>query len=373
MPVKTLLVLAGGGHAHLAVLASWIEKPPENFDTWLVTSEPFTAYSGMVPGWMAGYYADGQHRIDLRPLAIRAGVRLIIADLQSLDAKKNILSLSSGEVVRFDMLSLATGGVADTSMLATLGERLLAVKPINEFVARWQSIVELASKQKEFHLVVIGGGAAGVEIAFASHSALRSICPNARISVVSSPDGFLSGHSRGVIGRVRRAFTVRGIDIHDADAVGRDGKIMLSTGQTLFADYVIAATGSKAPAWLKMSGLAVDEAGFVKVGADLRSVSHPAIFAAGDIIERTDMSIARSGVHAVNAGPILADNLRAAQGHAALKPYIPRSRTLYLLATGDRRAILSWGSITASGNLVWRLKDWIDRAFVEHYAEMGSQ
>jgi hypothetical protein len=52
--------------------------------------------------------------------------------------------------------------------------------------------------------------------------------------------------------------------------------------------------------------------------------------------------------------------------------YIPRRRTLYLLATGDRRAILSWGKLTAGGHLVWRLKDWIDRRFVERYAGFGQ-
>ena len=48
------MVLAGGGHAHLAVLADWIGVPPEGTERWLVTSHRQTAYSGMLPGWMAG-------------------------------------------------------------------------------------------------------------------------------------------------------------------------------------------------------------------------------------------------------------------------------------------------------------------------------
>lgn len=367
------LVLAGGGHAHLAVLESWIKNPPKNLETWLITADPFTAYSGMVPGWMAGHYADGQHLIDLRPLASRAGVRLIIGTVEALAADRNLLSLSSGERVGFDLLSLATGGQADTSMLAALGNRLLPVKPVNEFVDRWPQIIEQAAKQKKFHLVVIGGGAAGIEIAFAAHAALRAVSPDATVTIVSAASGFLAGHARGVIERVKRELRLRRIDICFADAVGGEDNVILSTGKTLAADWAIAATGSKAPAWLKTSGLAVDAAGFVKIGADLRSISHPAIFAAGDITVRIDRPVTRSGVHAVKAGPILAGNLRATFSETTLKAYIPRRLTLYLLATGDKRAILSWGHFTVGGSLVWRLKNWIDRGFVKHYARMGGR
>ncbi len=127
-----------------------------------------------------------------------------------------------------------------------------------------------------------------------------------------------------------------------------------------------------APPWLAGSGLACTAEGFVAVGADLRSISHAAIFAAGDIIDRVDRKLERSGVHAVKAGPVLAANLRAAIGGTELRQYCPRRRTLYLLGLGDRRAIGTWGRFVATGRFVWWLKDWIDRRFVELYTRRGT-
>lgn len=367
------LVLAGGGHAHLAVLADWIRDPPKGLETWLITKDPFTAYSGMIPGWMAGHYDAGENLIDLRSLAGHAGVKLVIDTLEGLDADRNLITLSNGMTISFDLLSLATGGEVDTSLLAALGERLLPVRPVSEFVSRWPRIVEQAARGCGFHLAVVGGGAAGVEIALAAQHAFDAVSLAARVSIVTAENTLLSGHSAAVIAQVESELAAKGIEIHLASAVGADAGLILSDGTTIRADCVIAATGSRAPFWFRNSGLALDEHGFVRIGADLRSISHGEIFAAGDIVTRVDRNVARSGVHAVGAGPILAANLRASLMGSSLRSYIPKRRTLYLLATGDKRAILSWGSLSASGKLIWRLKDWIDRRFVKRYADLGRR
>lgn len=367
------LVLAGGGHAHLAVLADWIRDPPKGLETWLITKDPFTAYSGMIPGWIARHYGAAEHLIDLRPLAGRADVRLVIDMLEGLDADRNLAILSNGTTISFDLLSLATGGEVDTSLLAALGKRLLPVRPVDEFVSRWPHVVEEAARGRDFHLVVVGGGAAGVEIALAARQALHAVSPAASVSIITAENSLLSGHSPAVVAQVWSELAHKGIDVRFASAAGTDAGLILSDGTVMRADCVIAATGSKAPHWLKNSGLALDEQGFVRIGADLRSISHGTIFAAGDIVTRVDRNVARSGVHAVRAGPVLAANLRASLIGSNLSTYVPKRRTLYLLATGEKRAILSWGRLAASGKLIWRLKDWIDRRFVKRYVDLGRR
>jgi len=152
--------------------------------------------------------------------------------------------------------------------------------------------------------------------------------------------------------------------------------ISLEDGPAIHADAVILATGSKAQNWLATTGLACNQQGYVLVGPTLQSTSHPNIFAAGDIVERTDRTLERSGVHAVKSGPILASNLmhmaHAVTGPDALASYDARSTTLYLMSTGDRRAIMSWGKISAAGRAAWWLKDRIDRGFVEHFSRLAQ-
>lgn len=360
------VILAGGGHAHLAVLNDWASEPLHDAECWLVTSSRRTAYSGMLPGWLAGSYRADELLIDLGPLAQKAGAKLVVADVVGLDAPGRSLRLSSGETVEFDLLSLAVGGATDTANLGALGEKLVPVRPVEAFMERWSAFVE-SLRESAPHVVVVGGGAAGVELAFGVDAALRARKGAANVALVAPEDGFLAGHTAGVRRRAARALARRGIAVHFALASALPDGLVLSCGRCLPADLAIAATGTRAPRWLTRSGLARDREGFVTVDSTMRSTSHAAIFAAGDIVARLDRRLARSGVHAVKAGPVVAANIRRALGGRDLAHFEPRETTLALLSTADGRAILSWGKLAASGRLVWRLKDWIDRRFIDRY------
>lgn len=369
--MKRRVVLAGGGHAHLSVLTGWANHHGDRDQRWLVTSGPFTAYSGMLPGWLEGNYRARDLFIDLRPLAAQAGAKLVLADAVGLDAAKSRLTLSSGDELDYDLLSIATGGEPDSASLAALGQRLIPAKPVPAFMERWEAFLAASRFVPCPHVGVVGGGAAGVELALAIHAALHRHFARGRVSLVSAEGQFLAGHAEGVRRRALAELGERGIAVHHATAVGTERGLILSDGSNLELDCVVAATGSRAPQWLGRSGLACNADGFILVGPDLRSRSHPMIFAAGDIVERTDRKVARSGVHAVKAGPVLAANLRAQLEGRPLRPYLPRRRTLYLLSTGGRRALLSWGPFVAAGKWVWRLKDWIDRHFIESHKPLG--
>jgi NADH dehydrogenase FAD-containing subunit len=119
-----------------------------------------------------------------------------------------------------------------------------------------------------------------------------------------------------------------GVMMHDGLAVGTGHGLLLPDGSTIPADCVIAATGAAPPCWLKVSGLQLDEQGYVTVDFYHRSLSHSRVFAAGDVCSRRDRNFARSGVHAVRAGPVLARNLAAALSGRRLRAYRPRRRSL---------------------------------------------
>ena len=329
------VILAGGGHAHLAVLADWAKRPLPAARRQLVTSSRTTAYSGMLPGWLAGNYRTSALMIDLEPLAKAAGAELIVADVIGLDLGRRILQLSTGDALAFDLLSLATGGETDISALAALGDRLLPVKPVSAFVDRWPKLLAAQTTARALNVAVVGGGAAGVELAIGASAALALAHSQASVALVTPPDGFLPGHAAKVHKAALAELSRCGIAVHHAWALGEKTGLRLSTGAFLPADCVIAATGSRAPHWLALSGLACNDQGFVAVGADFRSTSHAAIFAAGDIINRADRPLERSGVHAVKAGPVLAANLRAVIAGTAP---IPAARPHALPAGAGRKA-----------------------------------
>lgn len=364
----TRLVLAGGGHAQLSVLTALARNRPTRTEVVLIAPGPFQTYSGMLPGWMAGHYALDACRIDLRPLAHAAGARLITARVVGLDADRRRLHLSNGTELVYNLLSLDVGSETELSTLVAAGPRLLPIRPIDDFITGWEATVAAATRQPELRVAVVGGGAAGVELAFAAQHRLAPFTGEHPVTLVVPENGLLPGHAPSVARRVQRLLAQRDIVLRHGRASSDADGLVFADGAHLHADCILAATGARSPVWLLGSGLRLDAAGFVSVNGDHRSVSHFDVFAGGDVCHRVDRDMARSGVHAVHAGPVLAHNVLATLAGRAMAAYTPRKKSLYLLATRPGHAVVSWGRWSREGELAWRWKDWIDRRFIRKYS-----
>jgi len=141
----------------------------------LVTPFLRQMYSGMVPGLVAGHYQADACAIPLAPLARAAGVRLIEGAAAGLDAALRRVPLQDGGGLDYDLLSLDTGAVMDRDRLHGAREHALFVRPIEHFVAGLEDLLQRAA-QRALDIAVIGGGAAGVELArgLANYSAAEA-------------------------------------------------------------------------------------------------------------------------------------------------------------------------------------------------------
>lgn len=360
------LLLVGGGHAHVAVLADWIAHGrPSGARAVLLTPDRYLRYSGMVPGWMAGQHGRDDGLVDVAALAQRAGAQWVADRCTALDPRARVVRTASGVDIAFDIAAFDTGGVGRAAAMLGDDPRLIDVRPIAAFVDR------IAASPAPPRAVVAGGGAGGVELAFGLRN-LGWAASRPAVTLVTGNDGLLPGFAASVQRRVASALARQGIAVIYTDLRLQDGAIMAGDQTLESADLIIAALGSAAPGWARASGLAVDAAGFIAVDARHRSLSHPHIFAAGDIAARADRPLAHAGVHAVFAGPVLAANLRsAAAGEPPRKAYRPRWNSLYLMNTGDGRAIASYGPLAAEGVWVLRLKHAIDKAWIAKYARLA--
>lgn len=362
------ILLAGGGHAHVHVLHDAARQALAGAQLTLVSPYPRQMYSGMLPGWVAGHYGLDDCAIPLPPLAEAARATWIEGRITALDAGRRQATLADGRVLEYDLLSLDTGPVMDREAVPGAREHALFLRPVEHFVQLFDRALDAAAR-RALDVVVVGGGAGGVEMALALWARLLRLESASRVSLLAGPSGPLAGFAPAVRARVMAALKARRITVlpfHAAE-IG-PGFVRLDNGTRVACDVPLMAIGTSAPAWLAGSGLALDGQGFVATGPTLQSVSHPEVFAAGDVASRHDAPHPKSGVYAVRAGPPLALNLRHAAGGGPLQPYQPQRRTLYLLATGDRRAIASWGGWSAQGRWVGWWKDRIDRAFIARYA-----
>lgn len=359
------LLLLGGGHAHLSVLHALARGRWAGTEVALVTPFERQLYSGMLPGVVAGHYRLDDAAIPLRSLAEAGGVRFIEGTVSALDATQRRATLSDGRVAEYDLLSLDTGGGMDRSRLPGAREHGLFVRPLEHFARLLEGLWDLAA-QRVLDVVVVGGGAAGVELALALEHRLSGRGEErARVALVTGGPEPLAGYPAKVVARGCAALARRRIAVfREACAAIEPGSLRLASGARLACDAPIIATGTEAPPWLADSGLAQDERGFVATGATLQSRSHPEVFAVGDVATRTDLQLPRSGVQAVRAGPALALNLQRLLGGAELQPHRPSARTLNLISCGRRHAIMAWGRWSAEGRWVWWWKDRIDRGFI---------
>lgn len=361
------LILAGGGHAHLHVLERLAQGDASALEVVLVTPSPWQHYSGMLPGWIEGLYREDDLRIDLRPLAARASVSVNWQRVAGLKADERVVELADGSRLEYDLLSLDTGAEPALEWAAGLRAPLIAAKPIASFQAAWSALLEELRSRSRPRLAVVGGGAAGAELSLAIRRRLMRGAATAEISLVTGRDGLLPGHGSGAREKVRRALEAASIEVVETVARAAGERLSLGNGRSMTVDAVVAAAGSRAPAWLSASQVSTDDQGYVSVDACQRSVSHPDVFAVGDVSARVDVVLPRSGVHAVRAGPVLAYNLLAASAGRPLRSYRPSRASLYIMATGGRSAVASWGGWSAEGAWVWRWKDAIDRRFMRRF------
>jgi NADH dehydrogenase FAD-containing subunit len=209
---------------------------------------------------------------------------------------------------------------------------------------------------------VVGGGAAGVELALAFAHRLGD---RGRVALVTGGPPPLTGYNPEVIERAGAQLRRAKVTVlpQMATAIER-GWVHLDGGTRVACDAPVLAPGGSAAPWLRESGLACDARGYLLTGPTLQSTSHGEVFAAGDVATREDAPHPKSGVYAVRAGPALAANLRALAAGVAPQPYEPPQRTLNLLSCGRRYAIASWGDWSAQGRWVWWWKDRVDRGFI---------
>jgi NADH dehydrogenase FAD-containing subunit len=288
------------------VLQALAREPIAGAELLLVTPFARQMYSGMVPGLVAGHYTADQCVIPLLPLAA-GGARAAARDAGGGAGRRRAhAALANGEVIGYDLLSLDTGSVMDRDRIPGAREQGLFVRPIEHFVRQLDPLLALA-QERVLDVVVIGGGAAGVELAMAlQHRLAGQGDERARVALVTGGPPPLFGYPQTVIERGLRALAARRITVFQDRCVRIEaGALHLGSGARLACDAPVIATGGDAPPYLQGSGLQLDERGFVLTGATLQSVSHPEVLAAGDVATRADAPHPRSGVHAVRAGPPL--------------------------------------------------------------------
>ncbi|NYD35229.1 NAD(P)/FAD-dependent oxidoreductase [Actinomycetospora corticicola] len=202
------------------------------------------------------------------------GVRFVDDRAEGLDPVGHRVELRDGGTLPYDLLVYALGSHADP--LALPGP----VQDVSTAAGAARLHDRLADGPRR--VAVVGSGLTGLELAteLGEHGH--------RVTLVGA--GALEDDlsARGAR-HVRRVCARLGVTVREharAVAADEDG-LVLADGSRVTADVVVGTVGFAVPNLARRSGLAVDDAGRVLVGPDLRSTSHADVLAIGDAAAAT--------------------------------------------------------------------------------------
>ncbi|KAJ1435620.1 hypothetical protein B484DRAFT_445977 [Ochromonadaceae sp. CCMP2298] len=409
------LVLIGGGHAHVHVMKMFGMNRIPGLRITLISKDMESPYSGMVPGYVAGYYTSEESHIDLAKLSSFAGIRMFHVEVTSLDTATRLIYCRDGRpAIKYDLLSInigivprplslhggsqqgagAAGAGSANAGVPGPSPSITPVKPIDKFTQRWETIltrVLAGSFLRTFTIAVVGGGAGGVELAFAVHTRVqkhlldRGLSPTLlKVLLLNRGERVMPSHCASARTILLRLLAEKGVGVHTgADICGSEpgnqgtqdtqenqGSLVARDGRRFPCDEVFWCTQAVGHPWLRETGLACSEDGFICIKPTLESTSTKGVFAAGDICHNVEYPRPKAGVFAVRAGPPLYANLRRSILGEPLVPWEPQVQFLGIIGTGDGYAVATKGDLGLEGAYLWTLKDKIDRDWMRGYQEL---
>jgi NADH dehydrogenase FAD-containing subunit len=376
MEPKHKVLLVGGGHAMLPLLKDpgGISNP--DVEITLINDHQYLYYSGMVPEFIGGIYSRDEIRINLKKLCEESGIRYIEDTATVLHPEKRYLETNSGDQIAYDLIAFDIGsrtpGLYDQ-------KKSIPTKPLYNIERLKKYLTGETGNPKI--LSIIGGGAAGIEVALNVSAYYHKDISTGKLQVhiVEMTDRLVPMFKRKLSDYVTSILDERGVNVH-VNTKPREiveNQITLSDGQTINSDFIYWATGSVGHPIFKKAGLPVDDQNFLKINNHLQCITYPEIFAAGDcssILKQKNMR--KIGIHAVKQGPLLKENLRLALNQIRITGVIKQDELIpyksyyfipLIISTGQPEAIWISNSLWLHGSIMLRLKHYFDKKWINDY------
>lgn len=392
---QRLLVLVGGGHAHIQVVASLPKAAKKDFRCVLISDTPSAAYSGLVPAVVAGLSPEENAYVELPALAKYHDFLFLHARVVNVDTEARTITFipnrgGAKRTLLYDVLSLDVGsttvGIPTLSTSTSLRRRtelkpaVIYTRPISDLMGSISDFETAAkSRLSNPRVVIAGGGPAGIELALALDARLQRALGKCDVTLISRSESFADAVGRAAGNAALTELKARGVRLllgSGANAIDEQGgRLLMENGEPdVEFDCLIVATGAASHKWLSTSTNLPLHNGWVVVGTDLRVKGTTNVFAAGDCVSFGatfgDNFPPKAGVYAVREGPILCHNisaiLRGRESHS-MKHFSPQKSFLSLLSTGDGRGIGSKYGLVFTGTWVYRLKNYIDEAWQDKF------
>lgn len=279
MTANRVMAIAGAGHVG-GRAAQVLREAGWRGGIALIGAETHLPYERppLSKGLLTGARSASQCQLRAPDAWREDGIEHIVATITQIDPDAHEVALSNGRRIAYQALLLATGGHARRLALPGTGaDQMLTLRTLDDATALAQRLTPGA------HVVLIGGGFIGLEVAASARS------HDCRVTVLEAASRLLGrAVPASIAARVQALHEHHGVRI----AVGKrpvaldrmEGDtltVTLDDGERLIANTVVAGIGIEpADELARAAGLAVDRG--VVVNERLET-SVPDVFAAGDV------------------------------------------------------------------------------------------
>ncbi|MEG0069692.1 MAG: FAD-dependent oxidoreductase [Cetobacterium sp.] len=365
--MKKILLLVGGGHAHV-YLINKIIKEKQKFKTILVSSSQYQFYSGMASAYIENIYSDNDIIFDLKKLCKLGEIEFFEEKVIEIDPENKNVILKSGKKIDFDVVSFDTGSELKIDNKYLDKEKIIGIKPLTNLKKIKEKLGDL--KLKEVRFLVIGAGAAGIELSLAIKELEKKMNKKIEVHIVDRSDMLLPTFPKKVQEVVKEKIYKSNVILHLNEEVKeiKDTQLITKKGLTLDYDLILWAGGPVSNQMYKDAGMSVDEKGYMVVNQFLQNIDFEYIFGAGDCISIQNFSqMKKVGVYAIKEAPYLWRNILNYFYCKSLESYTPQNEFLLIISLGNQKGILSYKKFVLNGSLAWKLKNYIDKGFMKKF------
>ncbi|MFZ7089225.1 NAD(P)/FAD-dependent oxidoreductase [Curtobacterium sp. RRHDQ10] len=367
MPNRPHIVIVGGGFAGIATMKALRNA---DVDVTLIDRHVYNMFQPLMYQVATGGLNAGDVTYFLRSLrAKQPNANFRHGLLRHIDPEAQTVALSDGEEIGYDALVLANG--VNTSYFGTKGayeyaysmySRSQALRIRDELFTQLEKAAA-GQDTMEVRVVIVGGGATGVEMAGSlaelRDQALKDAYPeidasSIKITLVHRGGELLKPFAPRLRRYAARVLRKRGVVLRlnsGVEEVTPDG-VVVAGGEFIPAEVVVWATGVAAHKEVGSWGMPQGPGGRIQVNDDLTVKGFDNIYAAGDIAAQDD-ALAQLAQPAIQGGDHIGEQIvRTLAGR-------PRERFRYhdkgtMATIGTNAAVAQLrGGITMIGPVAW--------------------
>lgn len=281
------------------------------------------------------------------------------------------VELADGDRIDYDYLVVSTGvtanffgipGAKENSLLIYTRREALTTR--DHLFSRLEQLAIEEGKQATTNVVVVGGGATGVEMAGTLAEMVGHALPHAypeldsskiKVHLVEMASDVLGPFKPSLRRYSAKALRKRGVQLHLDTAVAEvtPSEVRLKNGEVIRTESVIWATGVTAHEVVSTWGLPQGRGGRIQIGPDMRVVGFDDVFAIGDVSGDVESPLPQLAQPAIQHGMHVAETISRLLAGMGSTPFHYTDKGI--MATIGRRAAVAQLplGIGMRGTLAW--------------------